>query len=217
MGAFLDLLLVAVALTNLMILGASRLGSAIRLVAIQGVLLGLLPILGSADGLHLRAWLLAMAAMTLKGWGFPWMLSRAMREAEVRRELEPYVGFTGSILVGLLLAAVSFALAARLPHLVADRSPLFAPMALFTMFSGFFMLVCRVKAITQVLGYLMLENGIYIFGVAIAAEQPFLVEMGMLLDAFVAVFVMGITLFHIRRTFDHMDTDRLSTLKDWSG
>lgn len=215
MSAFVDLLLVAVALTNLMILGASRLGGVIRLVAVQGVLLGLLPLLAHG-GPTLRAFFLAVLATGLKGWGFPWLLSRAMREAEVRRELEPYVGFTASVMIGFALAAVAFALAGRLPLPSEQATALVVPIALFTMLSGFFMIICRVKAITQVLGYLMLENGIYIFGVALAAEQPFLVEMGVLLDAFVAVFVMGITLFHISRTFDHMDTDRLSTLRDWS-
>jgi hydrogenase-4 component E len=61
---------------------------------------------------------------------------------------------------------------------------------------------------------LMMENGICAFGLAFAVEQPFLVEMGVLLDVFVAVFVMGIAIHHIGREFDHIDTDRLSALKD---
>ena len=59
-----------------------------------------------------------------------------------------------------------------------------------------------------------MENGIYAFGMAFAVEEPLLVEMGILLDVFVAVFVMGITIYHISREFDHIDTDRLSALKD---
>jgi hydrogenase-4 component E len=64
------------------------------------------------------------------------------------------------------------------------------------------------------LGYLVLENGIYIFGVTLVRDQPWLVETGILLDVFVAVFVMGIAIFHISREFDHMDVDQLTVLKD---
>jgi len=65
----------------------------------------------------------------------------------------------------------------------------------------------------QTLGYLAMENGIYAFGLAFAVEEPLLVEMGVLLDVFVAVFVMGIAIYHISREFDHIDTDRLSALR----
>ena len=63
-------------------------------------------------------------------------------------------------------------------------------------------------------GYLVMENGIYLFGIAVAEEVPFLVETGILLDIFVAVFVMGIAVFHINRQFDHIDIEKLTSLKD---
>jgi hydrogenase-4 component E len=68
--------------------------------------------------------------------------------------------------------------------------------------------------VSQVLGFLVLENGIFTFGVGLVQELSLLVELGVLLDVFVAVFVMGIMIFHISREFDHLDADRLSTLKD---
>jgi len=76
------------------------------------------------------------------------------------------------------------------------------------------LLITRRKAITQVLGYLTLENGVYAFGAAVALQMPILVELGILLDVFVGVFVMGIAIFHISRQFDHIDTGRLVTLSD---
>jgi hydrogenase-4 component E len=82
------------------------------------------------------------------------------------------------------------------------------------MMVGLFLIVSRKKALTQVLGYLVIENGIYTIGMALAQEQPLLIEMGILLDVFVAVFVMGITLFRIGRDFDNIDTDQMATLKD---
>ena len=111
--------------------------------------------------------------------------------------------------------AGSFWLSANMevPH--AAQSPLILPAALSTTLLGLLIIVIRRTAITQTLGYLVMENGIYIFGVAMASEQPFLVEMGVLLDVFVAVFVMGIIIFHISRDFDEKaDVDQLSELKD---
>jgi hydrogenase-4 component E len=88
------------------------------------------------------------------------------------------------------------------------------PVALFTSLVGLFVIISRRKALTQVLGYLVLENGIYTFGVGLVQNTPMLVELGVLLDVFVAVFVMGIAIFHINRQFDHIDTDRMVLLKD---
>ena len=72
----------------------------------------------------------------------------------------------------------------------------------------------RRKAITQVVGYLVLENGIYLFGLMLIEEMPLLVEAGILLDLFVGIFVMGIVINHIRVAFDSLDTGHLSELRD---
>jgi hydrogenase-4 component E len=101
-----------------------------------------------------------------------------------------------------------------LPPPGADGTKFLVPVALFTTMVGLLVIVGRKKAVMQALGYLVMENGIYAFGLAFAVEEPLLVEMGVLLDVFVAVFVMGIAIHHISREFDHIDTDRLSALKD---
>jgi hydrogenase-4 component E len=75
-------------------------------------------------------------------------------------------------------------------------------------------LTSRYKALTQVVGYLMLENGIYVFGLTQTEQVPFLLEMGVLLDVFVGVFIMGIVVFHINREFDSMSSANLEELKE---
>jgi len=86
--------------------------------------------------------------------------------------------------------------------------------AMFTILTGLLLIVSRRKALTQVVGYLVMENGVYAFGAALAVDEPLLVELGVLLDVLVAVFVMGIAIYHISREFDHIDTDQLSALRD---
>jgi hydrogenase-4 component E len=208
-----DLILVLIVLTNLKLLGSSRLGASIRAVAAQGVMLGLLPVLAHVHELSLHFAVLAVGTVMLKGVVFPWLLFRALREAEVTREVEPYVGYVTSILVGVTALGASFWMGGRLPISTVEPSSLLVPSALFSILAGLFLIVARKRAVNQVLGFLVLENGIYTFGVGIVAETPFLVELGVLLDAFVAVFVMGIAVYHINREFDHIEVDRLDRLK----
>jgi hydrogenase-4 component E len=210
----IDAMLVVVILTNFLVLGSSRVAICIRSVALQGILLGVLTFLAHDGGPQLRTTLLAIASISIKGIAFPALLFRALREADIRREIEPYVGYTLSILIGLAMFLLSLWLSGRLPLPQPPISSLVVPVALCTSLIGLLVIISRKKAITQVLGYLVLENGIYAFGVGVVPHSPLLVELGVLLDVFVAVFVMGITMFHINRQFDHIDTDRLVLLKD---
>jgi hydrogenase-4 component E len=212
---WIDGVLTCIILTSFVLLSSSRLAACIRVVALQGVLLGFLTLAARDDGAPLRAPILALVSTGLKGIAFPWLLLRALRDADVRREVEPFVGYGLSMLIGTASLAASLWLAARLPLPNPAVSPLVVPVALFTILSGLLVIVSRRKALTQVLGYLVMENGIYAFGVGLAEGIPMVVELGVLLDLLVAVFVMGIAVFHISREFDHIDADRLTALKDW--
>jgi hydrogenase-4 component E len=213
MDQWLELATVLLFLTNLVMLGLSELGGCIRVVAIQGILLGIFTLIARLDALSLRLVILGVVSMALKGFVFPFLLSRGIREAKVRREVEPFVGYAASIVIGLAMLAASIAIAARFPSISPTSSTFIIPVALSTVFTGLFLVISRRKALTQIIGYLVFENGIYMFGIFAAGEIPFLVEFGVLLDVFVAVFVMGIAINHINREFDHIDADQLSSLK----
>jgi hydrogenase-4 component E len=213
MDRLTDALLVILVLTTFKLLASGRIGACVRAVATQGVVLGLLTLATHRGTLSLHVAAVACASMALKGLAFPWLLSRALREADVRREIEPYVGYTLSILSGLFVLGVSLWVGARLRLPSESFSTLALPTALFTILAGLFVVVARRTAVMQVLGFLVLENGIYSFGVWQVGDMPLLVELGVLLDLFVAVFVMGITIYHINREFEHIDTDRLDSLR----
>ena len=215
MNNWTDGVMAFVVLTNLFLMGSSRLAACIRVVAAQGIALGFFSLLIHEGELTTRLALLALWSTGLKGVVFPWLLRRAIRETNARREVEPIVSYTTSLLIGTAALAISLWISSRLPLPVANATlSLSVSVAFFTIMTGFFIIISRSKAVTQVLGYLTLENGIYIIGVALVQKTPLLVEFAILLDVFVAVFVMGITIFHINREFDHIDTDRLSSLKD---
>jgi hydrogenase-4 component E len=212
MHAFSNICLLLVILLNFFTLGSSSLGACIHAVALQGALLALLPIAAHGFGPH--PLLLASFALLLKGIFIPWLLLRAIKEVRIRREVEPLIGYVPTLVLGALVTAASFIFADYLPLQAEHQGGLFIPTALATLFAGFLLLMTRRKAITQVLGYLVLENGIFIFGILLSEAMPLLVEAGVLLDLLVGVFVMGIVMNQINREFSTLNTERLSALKE---
>ena len=209
----LDVALVGLVLSNLWLLGSSRMSACIRIVALQGILVSLVTLAAPLEGLTVHVLIMAAASGVLKTVVFPRLLARTLREVNVRREVEPFIGFTTSVLAGTAALGISIWIASRLPLPGPVRSSLVVPTALSTMLTGLLLILSRRKALSGVIGYIVLENGIYTFGVALALREPVIVELGVLLDVFVAVFVMGITIFNISREFAP-EADRLDSLKD---
>jgi hydrogenase-4 component E len=219
--ALINPFLVVVVLVNFFLLATGRLRALIAAVALQGAVLGAIYPLAH-HGMHssgesvvsLRLLALAAAMIVIKGWVMPQMLTYAMREARVFWRIEPYLGLTASLLVGAVGTGLAMSLSATLPLRPEDASHLLVPAALSTVFTGFVILTTRREALTQVLGYLVLENGIFIFGLLLVDAMPMLVEVGVLLDLFVGVFVMGIIIHHVNRQFSASTSDILSALKE---
>ncbi len=206
-------LLVVVLLLNLFLLGTSRLTAVINASAAQGVLLGILTLFVH-EGFGVWMVLITIGTILVKGVLIPGMLLRAIRDAAIRREVEPFIGFLPCLLLGAVGAGASLIFARTLPLAPEHVGSLLVPASMATVWTGFLVLTTRRKAINQVVGYLVLENGIYIMGLTLLHAMPFMVEMGVLLDLFVAIFVMGIILNHIRREFSSLDTAHLSALKE---
>jgi len=227
--ANLDPFLVLVLLLNFLILAGTRLGSVIYATALQGVVLGLIYPLAHGE-LHWRAgspWprlvdnpdlahllLLALVMIVVKGFVIPVLLFRAIRLADIRWSIDPLIGVVPTLLLGAAGTGLAMLFATTLPLKPGHTSNLVVPASFATVLAGFLILTTRRKALTQVLGYLLLENGIFIFGLLLVGAIPFLVEVGVLLDLFVGVFVMGIIINHVSRAFPSTDTEHLSALRE---
>lgn len=207
-------LLIGVAMgLNLLALASSRLPSVIRSVAVQGMALGVMPLLLEAH-FDWRVGAVAAVTVVVKGFVIPNLLSRAMRSANIDREIEPFVGYVPSLLLGAAGTIAAVAGARALPLLPEHAGTLLVPGALASVLTGFVLLIGRAKAIAQVCGYLILENGIYLFGLLLIKSTPLLVESGILLDLTVGVFVIGIIVDRIQRAFDSLDTRKLTVLRE---
>jgi hydrogenase-4 component E len=213
MDQLVDPILILVLVINFVALGVSRIRGVINAVAAQGILMGILPLFVHPE-IGRRGFLLVCATIALKGIVIPKFLVRAMREANIRHEVWPVVSYTSSLLLGALGTGLAMEFSHTLPLGAEHTGLLLVPAALSTVWTGFLMLTTRQQAIMQVLGFLLLENGIFLFGLLLLEAIPFLVEAGVLLDVFTAVFVMGIIIHHINREFDSISTEHLTKLKE---
>jgi hydrogenase-4 component E len=185
----------------------------VRAVALQGVLLGALAIAAHGE-ISSRVVVLAAGSALLKGWLIPVILFRALRQVAIKREVEPSLGLLPTLLLGAAATVLAVVVSSALPLAENVLAPLLVPASFATVASGFLLITTRRKAISQVLGFILLENGIFVFGLLLVEAMPFLVEAGVLLDLFVGIFVSSIIIHHINREFASLDTRRLSLLKE---
>jgi hydrogenase-4 component E len=215
MSAWTEMVFILLVVFDFFLLASSRLKAVIRAAAAQGALLSVLPLLLATDKAEIGHVLaLSIGALVVKGVVIPWLLMWAIREASIRREVEPIVGFIPSLLLCAVGVALAFAFSSAMPLPTPEKHGFLVPTALSTVWTGLLLVVSRRKAVSQVIGFLVLENGVFLFGLLLSDFMPAMVEAGVLLDLFAAVFVMGIVMFDINREFSSLDTEKLSALKD---
>ena len=212
MNTAADQLLVFVLLINILVLGTHRTSVAIRAIAAQGIVLGLLPLL--THSLQIHTLIITVFVLLAKGLCIPWLLLNALKKIETGEDLQPFFGYSGNILSGAIATILAFIFATRLPLAPHHQGLLIVPAALATILTGFIAIASRRKAINQVVGYLMLENGIFIFGLLLTDTMPLMVEAGALLDLIAGIFVMGIIINQINREFSSIDTSRMTALRE---
>jgi len=207
-------LIIIMVVSNFYLLSSSRLRALIRIAAVQGMFLGFFPFITQASHFSQHTLIIGIGAIALKGIVIPLLLFRALRGVDAYREEKPYVGYTVSILIGIVIVSVAFWVGSLITPSAFFPFPTLISLAMSLAAVGFFLIVARKKALTQVIGYLVLENAIYCFGISLSVEQSILVEMGVLLDLLVGIFIMGVVIYHINREFDSINTESLEELKE---
>ena len=208
---WMELALIAIVFLAIVILGNNRLGTTIQLFALQSFILGLTPLL-MCPGVH--SVIITIGIILLKVILMPLLLFWAIRHVSIRREVQPLIGYGTTLLLGGLLIGAAFIISSKLDLPVKGAPYLLVPSAFSVIMIGFLLLVSRFKAITQVVGYLVMENGIFLFALLLLEKTPLMVEMGILLDIFVGLLVMGIVVNHINQEFGSASTINLINLKE---
>lgn len=216
MNSFLEILYIGFLALDLMLAVSSRLLHCIRLIAMQGLLLGLLSLCLSCTGEepHTAGIILAVINLIMKGIVIPMFLERVMRKIDIKRELEPLLGYSASCIIALAMIGTSYLICRKIPIGVTKAAEISVSVAFSTMLIGLFLIISRRKAIMQAMGFLVFENGITLFGNCMSVEYSAPIELCILLDVLVLVFIMGIAMYHIKSEFHHIDTDKLNHLGD---
>ncbi|MCC6953757.1 MAG: hypothetical protein IT290_06540 [Deltaproteobacteria bacterium] len=198
-------ILVLLLLSNFGLFGSNRLLSLVSFVTLQGLLLSALTLSAHYPLGGFRTIFLAVALFVVEGILVPFVLRRAAAGAPFLED-PPIVGYSLSLFSGAMIILLSFFFLSSVGYPTHGASREFLPYAFATMLSGLFLIVTRRSAMTQVIGYLVLSNGVFLAGSALAIEQPLLLELGILLDAFLAVVILSAGMTHGTGVFQSVDT-----------
>ena len=190
----------------------------IRTFALQSFLLaaiaGTIAFFNHANHVYIAA----LLTLILKGFVLPLILTRVVERVGIRHEIEPIINVPLSVLISGCLTLVGYVVAESFYHpeetsavTALGHNTLAIALALFLI--GFFMTVNRRKALSQVLGLLSMENGIFLAGISLTYGVPLVIELGIFFDVLVAVMVLGILVYRIGGTFDSMDVSKLRRLR----
>jgi hydrogenase-4 component E len=160
-----------------------------------------------------QMYFVAALFLVVKGWIIPRLLRRIEQPLGDEQELRPYVNTATSLLICAMLVLFAYAIAR--PLVALSRLPTRAgmPLALGLVFISLFVIASRKNALTQVIGFLMLENGIALLAVLGTYGIPLVVELGVFLDLLLGVIVMQLVIYHIRDTFESIDVEQLGRLR----
>jgi hydrogenase-4 component E len=201
-------------LISFAMLSQRRIVTLVKLLAVQGALLCIATILlawrTGAGHLYFSAGL----TLALKVIFLPWLLHRLIRRLGVYWDTEPLLNTTGTMLIGVLVVVFSFGLAQPISALASTATRNAIGIAVAVVLIAFMTMITRRKAMSQVVGFLSMENGLFFGAMSATYGMPMIVELGVALDVLVAMLVLGVFFFQIREQFDSLDLSHLESLKE---
>jgi hydrogenase-4 component E len=207
----MQLLIALILVSTFMILGSTRLYSCVRAFGIQSFLLaGVAGIVAYSTGKN-DIYIVALLTLIIKSAVIPYIFIYIIREIKVKREVELYVNISPSLIMGGVLVVISYYLI-RSISIISELSSLALSASMSLVSIGLFIMISRKKALMQMLGILIMENGLFLGAISLTNGMPLLVELGIFFDVLIGVLIMGILIFRINKTFESIDTDILKTL-----
>jgi len=202
-----------VLLLGIILLWRRSLSAYVRAFQQQSVVLALLFVIVGYFGHSPELYVVAAILFALKAVLIPRLLRRLQNQVGIGREVAPYLNVAASLIVAGLLVLLAYAVTR--PVVAASTLPTRSglPLAVGLIFVGLLVIITRKKALTQVIGFLVLENGIAMLAVLGTFGIPLIVELGVFLDLLMGFLVMQVFIYHIQGTFESLDVDRLSELK----
>ena len=208
-----NVLLIIFIISLLYVSIANRIITYVRVLALQGFILFGVTYLQLQSVQTWNLVLILLETIVFKAIAVPVFLSYLIKRNKITRETEPYLPHFISLIIITLIVVITVLLANSIEDTHLDK--IFFIVSLSTLFTGLYFIASRKKIITHVMGYLMIENGVFVLSLAVGNEMPDLVNLGIMLDVFASVLILGIFLNKIGDVFKAVDVDQLSNLKDY--
>ena len=201
-------------LTSFAMLSQRRVVTMVNLLSLQGLLLGLATLLLAWRTGQGHLYLSGALTLALKALFLPWLLHRLIKRLGVYWDSEPLLNISGTMLVGLLIVIFAFGLAQPITALATTTTRSAIGIAIAVVLLAFLTMITRRKAMSQVVGFLSMENGLFFGAMSATYGMPMIVELGVALDIMVAMLVLGVFFFQIREQFDSLDLHHLENLRE---
>jgi hydrogenase-4 component E len=201
-------------LLSFAMLAQRRIVNLVNLLALQGTVLLVATLLLAWRTRQPHLYVSAALTLALKVVFLPWLLHRLIRRLEVYWDSESLLNIPVTMLVGLAVVVFSFGLAQPISALASTATRNSIGIALAVVLLSFLTMITRRKAMSQVVGFLSMENGLFFGAMSATYGMPMIVELGVALDVLVAMLVLGVFFFQIREQFDSLDLHHLESLKE---
>jgi len=207
-----DILLIALAMSLLYISIANRLFTYLNILVFQGFILFGVTFLTLNKISTVNLILIMLETIVFKAISVPWFINYVIRRNGITREAEPYLPNFVSLIIVTFITVATIILSSSIKDPNLDKT--FFVVALSTIFTGLYLIVTRKKIITHVIGYIIIENGVFVLSLAVGNEMPNLVNLGIMLDIFASVLILGVFFNRIGDLLKNPDIDHLRNLKD---
>jgi hydrogenase-4 component E len=191
-----------------------RILSLINVFALQGFVLGVSTLVVAHSTSQPHLYYSAALTLALKVVLLPWILHRLIRALNVRWDVETLINPPATMLIGIVLVIFAFNLAAPISQIAGTVTKSTLGIATASILLSFLMMITRRKAVSQVIGFLAMENGLFFAATSATYGMPMVVELGIALDVLVGTLIFGVFFFHIRETFESLDIHHLEKLKE---
>ncbi|RJQ44393.1 MAG: hydrogenase [Nitrospiraceae bacterium] len=208
----IDYISVGILLTAISINAVRRLETCVKVYTLNSLLLSLLIAIVATMINEAHLYVASFITMLGKGMLIPLFLRRIVRQLKVTHEVEPYVSNAVSLTISGILVAVVYA-SLREGIFVTGLSRNVLQISIAVILIGLFIMISRRKAITQIIGLLFMENGLFLAGFSLTFGMPMIIELGVLFDMLMGIIILGFFAVQIKRAFASTNLDKLSTLK----
>ena len=207
-----DILLIALAMSLLYISIANRLYTYLNILVFQGFILFGVTYLTLTRISTINLMLIMLETIVFKALAVPWFINYVIKRNGITREAEPYLPNFVSLIIVTFITVSTIILSSSIKDPNLDKT--FFVVALSTIFTGLYLIVTRKKIITHVIGYIIIENGVFVLSLAVGNEMTMLVNLGIMLDIFASVLILGVFFNRIGDLLKDPDINHLRNLKD---